>query len=268
VYVKMFEVNYSTKLTGVLGRNIQYTLSPIIHNYSFNKIGVNAVYLAFDVPEEKFNKVTQALIDLCVGLNVTIPYKEKITNFLDEVDEKARTIGAVNTISNGKGYNTDYVAVQSLVLEKLKSIDGYSCIIFGAGGAAKAVAFALGDLGCSIFVHNRTPKRAELLVNMLNRNGIKAELVKEYKSADIIVNAVPVQNFINPAYVSGILAIDLLYSPVNTEFLKLARLRGMKTINGIEVLIRQAMESEKLWFGKSLNDKEVMAYLNARKFIW
>lgn len=266
--VKMFEINYFTKLTGVLGQNIQYTLSPVIHNYSFNKIGVNAVYLAFDVSEEKFNKVAQALIDLCAGLNVTIPYKERITNFLDEIDEKARTIGAVNTISNGKGYNTDYVAVQSLVLEKLKHVDGYSCLVFGAGGAAKAVAFALGDLGCSIFVHNRTPKRGELLVDMLNRNGIKAELAKEYKSADIVVNTVPVQNFINPAYVSGVLAIDLLYSPVNTKFLRLAKLRGMKTINGVEVLVRQAMESEKLWFGKSLSDKEVVAYLDARKFIW
>lgn len=264
----MLEINYSTKLTGVLGSNIQYTLSPIIHNYSFSKIGVNAVYLAFDIPEEKFNKVAQVLIDLCVGLNITIPYKEKIMSFLDEVDEKARVIGAVNTISNKKGYNTDYVAIQSLVLEKLKSINGYTCLIFGAGGAAKAAAFALGDLGCSIFVYNRTPERGELLVTMLNRSGIKAELAKDRKSADIIINAVPVQNFIDPSCVSGILAIDLLYSPVNTEFLKLAKLRGMKTINGVEVLVRQAIESEKLWFGKSLSDEEVLVYLNARKLIW
>ncbi|MBO3757973.1 MAG: shikimate dehydrogenase [Thermoproteota archaeon] len=264
----MFEINYSTKLFGVLGNNIQYTLSPIIHNYSFSKVGANAVYLAFDISKEKFSKVAQTLIDLCAGLNVTIPYKEKIMGFLDDVNEKARTIGAINTISNKKGYNTDYIAIQSLVLEKLKSINGFKCIVFGAGGAAKAVAFALGDLGCSIFVYNRTPERGKLLVDMLNRNGINAELAKEYKSADIVVNAVPVQDFINPKYVSGILAIDLLYSPVNTEFLKLAKLREMKTISGIEVLVRQALESEKLWFGKSLSDEEVIAYLDARKFIW
>ena len=262
----MLEINYETKILGVVGENIPYTLSPAIHNFSFQKLGINAVYLAFDIKREDFDVAFKGLLKLAYGLNVTIPYKEVALKYVKPSREVER-IGALNTIFNGQGFNTDYLAIKSLVLEReVEKIE--NCTIFGAGGASRATIFALSDLGCSINIINRSLERAEKLALELKEKGISAKVSSSCDNSDVIVNSTPNPDFVPDQCVKGKLVIDFVYKPVLTSLIKRAEARGIKTINGLEILVRQAMEAEKIWFGKSLDDKEVVNYLYARKLVW
>jgi len=262
----MLEINYETKILGVVGENIPYTLSPAIHNFSFQKLGINAVYLAFDIKKEDFDVVFKGLLKLAYGLNVTIPYKEVALKYV-KPSREAERIGALNTIFNGQGYNTDYLAIKSLVLERgIERIE--NCTIFGAGGASRAAIFALSDLGCSINIINRSLERAEKLASELKEKGLSVKINSSCENSDVIVNSTPNPDFVPDQCVVGKLVIDFVYKPVLTSLIKKAEARGIKTINGLEILVRQAMEAEKIWFGKSLDDKEVVNYLYARKLVW
>ncbi|BFI76198.1 shikimate dehydrogenase family protein [Sulfurisphaera ohwakuensis] len=260
----MLEINYDTKLLGVVGENISYTLSPAIHNYSFQELGINAVYLAFDIKSDEFKEIFPGLVKIAYGLNITIPYKEIAIKYV-EAQSEAKRIGAINTIFNGKGYNTDYIAIKSLVQERIDKFE--TCTIFGAGGAARAAIFALHDLGCSINVINRSKEKAEKLIEEMRDKNIEIKIRYNCKS-DIIVNSTPNPDFVPDECVNSKLVIDFVYKPVITSLIKRAQNKNIKTINGIEILVRQAMEAEKIWFGKSLKDEEVVNYLYARKLIW
>lgn len=173
----------------------------------------------------------------------------------------------MNTIFNDQGYNTDYLAIKSLVIEK--GIDKIkNCTIFGAGGASRAAAFALADLGCSINIINRSLERAEKLVSELKEKNVHTMLNMGCDNSDVIVNSTPNPDFVPDKCVRGKLVIDFVYKPIITSLIKRAEVRRIKTINGLEILVRQAMEAEKIWFGKSLDDEEVVKYLYARKLVW
>lgn len=255
-------INYYTKLYGLLGKNINYTLSPIIHNFAFKKLGINAVYLVFDVNEDKFERVALGLLEMTEGFNITIPYKEKIIQYLNSLDPISKRIASVNTVYKKIGYNTDYLAVKKLVGQEVKELNGENCLIVGAGGAARAVAFALGDLGCRIFIHNRTAERGIKLVDDLKKENIDSKFVNscdvEYT---IIVNSTPNPDFIKEECIKGKLAVEMVYNPLLTSFLLNAKRKGLKTIDGLRILISQALEAEKIWFNKSLSEKEVLDYI-------
>ncbi|MEM0005620.1 MAG: shikimate dehydrogenase [Ignisphaera sp.] len=262
-------INANTKLFGLVGHNISYTLSPAIHNYIFQETGYNAIYLAFDIPEEKFGRDIYTIIDLCEGINITIPYKEKVIEFLNDIDHNSERIGAVNTIHRGRGYNTDYIAIKSLVNEKMGSIAGMICYIYGAGGAAKASAVALGDLGCKLFIVNRSVERAVELVRRLGRLGYEAYVGNTCTdSVDIVVNATPNPSYVHDSCLTAKLVVELVYTPVETILVRKAKNRGVKIVNGIEVLVRQAIESQKIWNGIYFPEDRVIGYLYGRKFIW
>ncbi|MEM0371910.1 MAG: shikimate dehydrogenase [Ignisphaera sp.] len=263
-------IDASTKLFGVVGRNIQYSLSPHIHNYVFRKTGRNAVYLAFDIPEERFRYLFPALIELCEGLNITIPYKEKAIEFLEDLDPIAKAIGAVNTIHKGVGYNTDYKAVEMFVKEYLRNIDRDICYIYGAGGAARAAAFALGKLGCRIVIINRSRWRAEKLVKDLAEYGIDAEVGESCKNRSrVVVNATPNPEIVPEACLDTDLVIEFVYRPIETPLVVKAKMKGIKVINGLEILVKQALEAQEIWFGKvTVTYEEIIGYLYAGKFVW
>uniref|UniRef100_A0A7C5XFQ9 Shikimate dehydrogenase (NADP(+)) n=1 Tax=Ignisphaera aggregans TaxID=334771 RepID=A0A7C5XFQ9_9CREN len=262
-------IDVNTKLFGLIGYNISYTLSPAIHNYIFHEIGYNAVYLVFDIPEEKFNKMIDTLIELCEGLNITIPYKEKIFGFLKDFDSDAKRIGAVNTIYRGRGYNTDYTAIKSLVIEKINSLQDMICYIYGAGGAAKASAIALGDLGCRISVVNRSIERAIELVKRLNSLGYEAKVENKCgEKVDVVVNATPNPLFVHDDCLKAKLVIDLVYRPVETILIKKARDRGIDVIDGIRILVKQALDAQRIWHGNTYSEEKVIRYLYDRKLIW
>ncbi|AWR97645.1 shikimate dehydrogenase [Acidianus sulfidivorans JP7] len=262
-------IDYNTKLYGIIGNNISYTLSPAIHNFSFEKMQINAVYLAFDINQEKFERVIRGLLEIGEGFNVTIPYKEKIIHNLDDVDNISEMLGAVNTVYKLRGYNTDYKALVTLIKEKLGKESIESAVIFGAGGAAKAAAFALASYGSEIFIINRSLDRANKLVENLNKNKYKAKVIQSCNGIeyDVIVNATPNPLYIDKECIKGKLAIDFVYHPIITEFLDNSIKKGLKVINGLEILIYQALEAQKIWFGKSLSYEEVVNYLYGRKLI-
>jgi shikimate dehydrogenase len=260
----VFEINYNTKLFGIIGKNINYTLSPAIHNYSFQKLEINAVYLAFDFDESKFERVIPSLLDLGEGFNVTIPYKEKIIKYLDELDTTAEKIGAVNTIKEKKGYNTDYLALKSI----LNEIGYYDSIIFGSGGAAKAISFAIAEEGLKVYIYDRRKEKREKLAEYINSMGYKVSAIENCSiEYGIIANATPNPSFIPDECIKGDIAIDFVYTPVITTFLDKAKRKGMKEVNGLKILIRQALEAQKIWFGKTIDENEVVNLLYARKLV-
>lgn len=259
-------IDSTTELYGLIGMNIGYSLSPIIHNYLFEKLGINAVYLTFDVIEEKFEVGFKGLLEVARGLNVTIPYKERAADLIDELDPTTRKIGAVNTIHAKTGYNTDYLAVKQLVAERVGRLDGMKCLIIGAGGAAKASSFALAELGGEIYIVNRTRKRAEVLAKRLVDEGYNAHAVDDFDvRPNVLLNAVPNSSYALPycSWDTLVLVIDLVYTPVNTVIIRQSMDRGVATINGLEVLVRQALLSQSIWQGSDLLylEEEVMNYL-------
>lgn len=253
MFKEMCWVDPRTKLYSLIGRGIGYTLSPTIHNYVFRRVGVNAIYIAFDLSEEVFEKAVLGLLELCGGINVTIPYKERIISYLDRLDRIASRIGAVNTIYRRAGYNTDYEAVKSLTMERIGGLEGSGCLVIGAGGAAKASSFALGDLGCRIDIVNRTRKRAEELVERLRSGGIEARAVERCTGTyDVVVNATPDPSSLACTCTPKILAIDLVYRPVKTELIRKTIEMGVRYITGLEILVRQALLAQGIWFERDL----------------
>lgn len=262
-------VDALTKLFGVVGQNIPYTLSPAIHNYIFRRMGFNAVYLAFDVSERRFVNVFKALLEVGGGFNITIPYKERVIDLLDDVDSIVEIVGAVNTVHKGKGYNTDYTAVKTLIKKTINGLGGDLCYIYGAGGAARAVAFALGELDCRIVIVNRSRDRAEKLVYDLQKFGVDAKIGTICRTrASAVVNATPLPSIVPDACLNAELVIEFVYKPVETDLVRRARRRGIKVIDGLSILVRQALEAQKIWTGISIPDEEVVGYLYARKLVW
>ncbi len=262
----MPQISYSTKLLGVLGENISYTLSPAIHNYVFENLGIDAVYLAFDVRREKFKETIKGLINLAYGFNVTIPYKEEVMPYLDGLAESAQRVGAVNTVKEGWGYNTDYVAIKQLVSALVDSPK--VCTVFGAGGAAKAIAVAFADLGCEVFIVNRTKERALDLATKVLEIGGRAKVSQSCpEDQEVIANATPNPDFVPDHCVKGKVAVEMVYKPLRTSLVARAEANGMKVVNGLQVLVRQALEADRIWFGKSLSDDEVLSYLSARQLV-
>ena len=268
----MREIDGKTELFGLLGSGVAYTLSPAIHNYIFEKLGYNAIYYPFDVPKEKFEKAVDALLELCKGLNVTIPYKEAVIPYLSSLDETAEKVGAVNTIYKRKGFNTDYTAVKRLASRHRELVEGLACYVFGAGGAAKAVAVALGELGCKkIVIVNRTLERAAEVVQRLKKMGFSAEVGSKLcdEKGVVVANATPNPDFVpNACAEKAQLVIELVYRPLETSLVKRALRAGAKVVNGVEVLVTQALDAQRIWLGIDFPAEEVLGYLYARKLIW
>lgn len=268
----MPEVNGSTKIYGIVGEGIEHTLSPAIHNYLFEKFGLNCIYVPFNTPRERFERWFPVLLELCEGLNITIPYKEVSLNFLESVDEKALNVGAVNTVYRGRGFNTDYIAIKQLVGTHIRGLGGRVCFVFGAGGAAKAASIAVAELGCTVAVVNRTPARARELVRRLRELGYEAFEATGCCSScrRVLINATPNPDFVPESCIDDNteLVIELVYRPVETSLVRKARRLSIPVIDGVRILVRQALEAQKIWHGVEVQDEEVLGFLYARKLLW
>ncbi|MEM1873405.1 MAG: hypothetical protein QXS85_04635 [Acidilobaceae archaeon] len=261
----MLKIDAQTKLFGILGDRISYTLSPAIHNLVFSKTGFNAVYLVFDVPRDRFQQAIEGLLALAEGFNVTTPYKEQVVLYLRGLDVSAEKVGAVNTVHRGVGYNTDYMAVKQLVWEAVGRLAGGECLVAGAGGAAKASALALAELGCTVRVLNRTRARAEELVARLNTLALNATVEDRCERVyDVLVNATPDPEWVlRQGCEARELALDLVYRPVVTKLIARALERGARVVTGLHVLIRQALLAQSIWQSRDLGylEEEVRDYL-------
>ncbi|AAL81817.1 shikimate dehydrogenase [Pyrococcus furiosus DSM 3638] len=270
-------INGETKIYGIIGNPVKHSLSPIMHNALFKKFGINAIYVPFEVKKDLKNAINGVKALDIQGVNVTMPYKEEVIKFLDELSEDSQNIGSVNTVVNleGKlvGYTTDGIGARR-ALERFTQVDGANILILGAGGAGKAIAYELSKVA-NVVVLNRTIEKAKRL-EKFGIVGDSLEALPYYVEwADILINATSVgmneekslvpKNLLRP----GLVVMDIVYKPLNTLLLRYAQEKGCIAIDGLWMLVYQGAESFRLWTGEE-GDVELMrrvalAWLRERK---
>jgi len=249
-----------SKVFGVIGDPIGHSLSPLLHNTGYIEKKVDAVFVPFLV--EKLDEFLKAAPDFGIsGFSVTIPHKRAILRHLDKCEELAERIGAVNTVSvakNGelRGSNTDYVGALKALEAKI-SLRGRQVLIYGAGGSARAVAFAAAKAGAEVFISARRDLAARELARAV-KGGVVAPKSLRKRRFDVIVNATPVgmhpHEGVSPLAASELncsLVMDLIYRPMQTKLLKIAAARGIATISGVEMFLAQGIVQWELWTGKT-----------------
>jgi|YelNatPaOPRAMG01_1025707.scaffolds.fasta_scaffold69779_1 shikimate dehydrogenase len=266
------EISGKTRVCCVIGDPIEHTLSPLIHNAAFKHLKLDLVYVAFRVRKEELENAVKGMRSLGIhGLNVTMPHKNAIIKYLDEVDSTAKFIGSVNTVLNndGKliGFNTDGVGALKALKENQVHLDGKKLLLLGAGGAAQAIAFQLASEVEEIRILNRDGEKAKQLAEALrekfNRkivgDMLSASTIKEQlKDADILVNATsvgmhpnPEQTLVNREWLKPNMAVmDIVYNPVETRLLRDAKSVGAKVVYGTEMLVFQGAASFEIWFNR------------------
>ncbi|MGC8601871.1 MAG: shikimate dehydrogenase family protein [Thermoprotei archaeon] len=244
----------------LIGEDLFRSPSKVIHEFVFKRLGLDADYELLPVRREEADVMIPQLMSQLDGLNVTSPYKEEVARLLSSrgcLSDEARKAFSVNTIWGGRGYSTDYVAVKK-ILRRLADTLGETCLLIGAGGAARAASLALGELGLKVYVLNRSQQRALSLVNDMRAlgfdffpwNGVRA---------DLVVNAVPPEpklDFTPMAY-------------VDFSYLRRANRGSHVNVGGDEILVVQALEADAIWFGdevREVSEQEVLEV--ARQFIW
>lgn len=260
-----------TKLYGIIGNPVRHSLSPMIHNGAFKRLGWNAVYLAFEV--KKIDEALKGIRGLGVkGVSVTIPFKTEVIPFLDKIEGMAKKIGAVNTIVNrgGKliGYNTDCDGALEALEEKM-SLRGKRVVLLGAGGAARAIGFGLMERGCQLIVVNRSEKRGNGLSRALGCDYLPISFLAKMKAgeleADVMINATSVGMFPRNKKTpvpkrllkQGMMVMDIVYQPLETKLLREAKEKGCLTINGLEMLVRQGAVQFEIWTGRRPDLKQM-----------
>lgn len=256
-----------TRAAGVIGSPIRHSLSPAIFNAAFAAAGLDWAYLAFEVPEGAAGLAMAGVRALGLeGLSVTMPHKAAVIEGLDALSKDADALGAVNCISRRgvllHGDNTDGAGLlDALRLDEGIEVAGSRCVVVGAGGAGRAVARALGQAGAaSIAVINRSPAPAELAVEVAGSTA-RVGTADDLETADLVVNATPlgmgvvVSTAGEPEPLpfdvarlgTGQVVIDLVYHPAVTPLLAAARDQGLRTVNGLGMLIHQAAHAFRLW---------------------
>lgn len=266
-------IDGKTKVVGIIGNPIDETLSPAMHNAAFKHLNLNWCYLPFLVEEDQVAQAVRAIKGLnLVGLNVTMPFKEAVMEFLDEVEEEAKIVRAVNTIhwQNGilKGYNTDGKGfLLSLKEDAQTEVRGKDVFVLGCGGAARSIAYILAqEKAQSITILNRTKDKAEEFGAILGRNfpslQVEARSFQDrfdflLEGADIVVNATPMGKMDlegMPDLVSKLadkqLVCDLTSSPAISAFLKEVKKRECRVLGGRSMLVFQGALSFKIWTGQ------------------
>jgi len=244
---------------GIIGHPVSHSLSPIMHNLAFKELGIKAVYGAFDVLPEKLKEAIAGIKALNIkGLSVTIPHKEEVMRYLDFIDEKAIEISAVNTILNEdgvlKGFNTDWIGVVKAFETAGVSLKEKKVVIIGAGGASKAVVYAVAKKAKEVIIYNRTFEKAKKLAEKFNAKAQPWESLK-FAEGDIIIQttSVGMKSWKSPVEEEVIkrfkVAMDIVYTPLETKFLSMAKANGLKVIDGLKMLLYQGVEQFKLWTG-------------------
>jgi shikimate dehydrogenase len=229
-----------------------------MHNAAFAAAGINAVYLAFPVQDMAGCMAGIRALGIR-GLSITIPHKSAVLPHLDDLDERAREIGAVNTVVNRDGrlvgYNTDASGALKALEERI-SLAGRRCLLLGAGGAARAIGFGLRDKVAGITVANRSPDRGRALARSLACSFMPLDEL-EGVQADLLIQTTPVgmapEDRVCPVSEqilrNGMAVMDIIYNPPETRLLALARSRGCVTISGLSMFIHQGAEQFRLFTG-------------------
>jgi 3-dehydroquinate dehydratase / shikimate dehydrogenase len=253
------QITRKTRVYGVIGNPIGHSLSPLLHNTGYVVAKKDAVFLPFLV--ERLDDFLKTLGEFGVaGFSVTLPHKEAVFRRLDDCEPLAAEIGAVNTVTirrNGAlyGSNTDYLGVLR-ALEKKVKLPKCRVLIFGAGGSARAAAFAVAKAGADVFLCARRESAARTLARAVGGNMIRRAFLRK-EEFDVIVNATPVgmhpQAGISPLAANELncsLVMDLIYRPLRTKLLQVVAAKGIRTVSGLEVFVAQGIAQWELWMGR------------------
>ncbi|TYQ29345.1 shikimate dehydrogenase [Pseudanabaena sp. UWO311] len=267
----------TTKILGVMGFPVSHSLSPVMHNAAIAAMGVDYVYVPFPIPVEQLPAAIAGLkaVQSVQGFNLTIPHKVEVMPLLDEVLPIAKAVGAVNTVrrvgERWVGTNTDVAGF----LEPLKKLncdwENMPAVILGSGGAAKAVVAACLELGCSVIhVVGRDPKKMKkfhgAMTSQLHDYNLRvhpwASIPHLLEVAGIVINATPIGMASDPNTPISVsemnllpdhaIAYDLIYTPLPTKFLQIAAARGLKAIDGLEMLINQGAIGLEFWLDQTI----------------
>ena len=275
--IKAGENTAAMKRFAVIGNPVAHSLSPQIHEYVYKQLGIDADYSKIQCTEKQIPKIIKRLRSSQLnGINITLPLKQSFIPYLDVIGEHAQTIGAVNCISvkNGKlfGHNTDWIGFQKALENAKIQVDGATCIVVGAGGAARSVLFALAmnKVGKIILI-NRTIERAESLKRHIEsffsdikiKIGEWREIGKQELHQTLIINCTSVgmtpdvndcpvpENILLPSQT----IIDIIYSPFQTKLCRIGHSLGAKTQSGLMMFIYQALASLDVWFSEQISDQ-------------
>lgn len=268
-------ISGSTKPVGIFGYPMEHTLSPAMHNFAFERLGIPAIYLPFAVEPKHLEAALGSLIPLgFLGVNLTIPHKEAALKWVQTISPEVEQIGAINTVvvrqGERMGYNTDVEGFLASLQNDLGwKPKGKKALVLGAGGAARAVIYALAEKRAqSIFVGNRTEVRARHLVQEFRRHfpavamewfALSEESIQSMaKQVDLIVQTTSIGMNGGSLKISWreipktTSVIDLVYRPLDTPFVKGARSAGLQATGGLGMLLYQGAASFKLWTGREM----------------
>jgi shikimate dehydrogenase len=281
------DIDAHTQFCGLIGNPVEHSLSPAIHNAAFQKLGLNFVYLAFRV--EAIGDAIKGLRSLgnFRGASVTIPHKVSAVPFLDSLEPTARHIGAINTIvAEGgilKGYNTDAIGALRALHEGGVALNGRQVVMLGSGGAARAIAFALGaEAGIDrlTILGIDEQERTVLVRDLRSKTGMVVQeslldesmLQKVLPDTHVLIHCTPMgmspkvhQTSVPAALLhSGLTVMDIVYNPRDTQLLKDARAAGCRVIPGLEMFLHQASAQFELWTNQAAPTDVMRAVLETR----
>ena len=283
--IKGYQLPQDKKILGIFGNPIKHTLSPVIHDNLSDMLGLNERYIPFQIEDRLGDYVKAAYDNQVLGLNITVPYKEKIIPYLTDIDEDAERIGAVNTLvrtDNGyKGYNTDMEGLYRSVTEAGFDIQNKDIIMLGAGGAARAVAYMCVKYGAKmVYIVNRTFNKAEKLAEDMNMiildNNYENNTEKKFipiaasdyrqiphdrylfiQSTSIGLKEEDGLPLVEDEEFYGMAdgAVDLIYNPERTKFLELMGKKNIPYINGLKMLLYQGILAFEHWNNVKISDE-------------
>lgn len=260
----------STSIVGLIGHPVEHSFSPPMHNAAFEELKMDYAYVPFDVDPLKLKQAIEGAQSLNIkGFNVTIPHKINVMEYLNEIDEVAELIGAVNTIDfkNMKGYNTDGIGAIKAIQE-VEDVKNKKVIVAGAGGASRAISFYIAKYGAdTLTILNRNVERADKLSKDVGDSGligdVKADSISNINTyiddCDIVIDTTPVGMHPNindnPILTADkmhedLIVFDAVYNPNETVLIKEALKANAKPVYGIKMLLYQGAESFEIWTGK------------------
>ena len=266
-------INGQTRLVGVMGWPVEHSLSPQMHNAAFAALGMNCAYVPLAVHPDRLREAVSGLWAInAVGSNVTVPHKQAMQQFMHEISEEARVVGAVNTLvrreTGWHGYNSDIPGFLATLTESGLDPHGKRVLVLGAGGAARGIVYRLLKSGAAVTMMNRTVSRAEALAGELSRlfpgarletRPLLPEMLKaEADQAHLLVNTTTVGMWPEAdrclwpdelPYPPNLTFFDLIYNPLRTRLMERAEAAGAQTINGLRMLVNQGAISFEWWFG-------------------
>ena len=247
----------------LVGKDVSKSVSQQIHTFILAQLGVECEYARYSIPMQDFDSVMRTLLGDFDGFNVTIPYKRDVMAYLSEVVGDALDFGAVNTVvtASGKGYNTDGAGFMLMLREANIAVKNKKILVLGGGGSGRSTAAILKKEGADVYMYQR---RKEKLLETCAELGVTPADSGEQGGFDVLINCTGVgmhdTTSLSPvtaqAFQGASVAVDLIYTPPTSEFLRLAKTQGLQILNGAAMLFYQAYYADCLYLGRQPNEKQ------------